>query len=283
MGDTPEINNNICPAISPLSVILPIHQSNNSLMPFVHALKLALLSKGELEIIDVRTEQEAVEHIGVRAILEKWGALPSCSRRSDVLGTGLRIKKIVKPGNKKHEIVKRLSRHAHDLLVIGTQSNHSGLGNLFGRDLAEYLADYFRHTTLFIPSGARPFVEECTGAITLKKIIIPVENSTFLYSALKSLRKILSLIPNAGIQIIGLHAGAKFPVIDPAHTDGFDWRPVLSSETILTAILNCVKENDADLIVMATNGRNTLSQKIIGSHTEQVLRNSTCPLLSISV
>ncbi|KMQ49894.1 hypothetical protein CHISP_3181 [Chitinispirillum alkaliphilum] len=87
-----------------LKVIHPVYDSQNSVQPFVHALKLALGSRGELEIIDVRSEAEVLEHIGVRATLERWGVLPAGSHRSNVENIGLKIKKIVREGNKKKRL-----------------------------------------------------------------------------------------------------------------------------------------------------------------------------------
>ena len=282
MTETPGVNHSEEQVVSPLSVILPIHESTNSIVPFVHALKLAYASKGELEIVDVRSEEEAIEHIGVREILEKWGVLPLSSSRSDVAKTGLRIKKIVKEGNKRGEIVKRLKRHAHDLLVIGTV-NQSAIGTLFGRNLAEYLADYFRHTTLFLPSGARSFIDENTGNTTLQTILIPVENTAYLVHAFEVLKRILSLFPGVEPSIIGIHVGSRFPDIPADCTTSFEWKTELYSQGVVSSVLKAAQKYGADLIVMATNGRDSFSQKLVGSNTEKVLRSSPCPVLSVSV
>ena len=264
------------------SVILPLHKSNNSLQPFVHALKLAFASKGELEIVDVRADSEATEHVGVRSILEKWGLLPNASRRSDVAELGVRVKKIVKEGNKRKEIINRLRRGYHDLLVIGTES-HQGWGAIFGRDLAQYLAAYFRHTTLFVPSGATSFVDPSSGKITLRTIVVPIENQSSAHISLKMLSHLLGLFPDVSPKIIGLHAGAAFPEVTSEFTQKLNWHEQLSELPPVQAIISSAKQRDVDLVVMATNGRDSFSQKIMGSNTEQVLRNISCPLLSVSL
>ena len=48
-------------------------------------------------------------------------------------------------------------------------------------------------------------------------------------------------------------------------------------ETILTA----ASERAADMIVMTTNGRDTLGQVLRGSTTERVLRAAKCPVLAV--
>jgi nucleotide-binding universal stress UspA family protein len=44
-------------------------------------------------------------------------------------------------------------------------------------------------------------------------------------------------------------------------------------------IVKTAEEKEADLIVMATQGLDTISDKIIGSHTERVVRHAPCPVL----
>ena len=47
------------------------------------------------------------------------------------------------------------------------------------------------------------------------------------------------------------------------------------------SILGAMEQLDADLIIMATNGRDTLHQALAGSTTERVLRKATCPVLAV--
>ena len=46
-------------------------------------------------------------------------------------------------------------------------------------------------------------------------------------------------------------------------------------------IIDWVKPNDIDLIVMSTHGRSGLQRVMLGSVTEKVLRNAHCPMLVI--
>jgi nucleotide-binding universal stress UspA family protein len=47
------------------------------------------------------------------------------------------------------------------------------------------------------------------------------------------------------------------------------------------AILAAVNEFDADLIVMGTHGRTGFRRLMLGSVAEEVLRNATCPVLTV--
>lgn len=67
--------------------------------------------------------------------------------------------------------------------------------------------------------------------------------------------------------------------------------PALSAETNMRkvvklgepykTILDCAREEKANLIVMSTHGRSGLPRMMLGSVTEKVLRSSSCPVLAI--
>lgn len=46
-------------------------------------------------------------------------------------------------------------------------------------------------------------------------------------------------------------------------------------------ILKFAKDNDIDLIVIGTHGRKGLDRVLFGSTAERVVRNSTCPVLTV--
>lgn len=48
-----------------------------------------------------------------------------------------------------------------------------------------------------------------------------------------------------------------------------------------TEILHCAKNEQADLIVMATHGHTGLKHVVLGSTAERVVRMSTCPVLTL--
>jgi nucleotide-binding universal stress UspA family protein len=267
----------------PFTVIHPVHAQSELLVPFCHALSLVYASKGELEVIDVRRERERTENISIRKVLEQWGALPAGSEREDVGKLGIRIKKIVKKGGSKKEIAKRLRRHHHDILVIGLKVA-TGISRLFGQDLTDYLVQYFRQTTLYIPSGTKPFVDRNTGSVILKKIIMPVAETPSPELSFMMLRRLLAIFPDQTPKIVGIHMGEIFPYISAASLEGLLWEEILMRERALAQmIVSTAQKEDADLIIMSTNGRDTIQQKIIGSNTEQVLREAPCPVLAVAV
>ncbi|MBD3391577.1 MAG: hypothetical protein GF418_05965, partial [Chitinivibrionales bacterium] len=86
-------------------------------------------------------------------------------------------------------------------------------------------------------------------------------------------------------QVVGLHVGEMFPYISPSSMEGLSFtercvQPV--DQTVAHAIAVAAYEEKADVIVMSTNGRDTFSQRIVGSITERVLRESPCPVLAVA-
>ena len=66
-----------------------------------------------------------------------------------------------------------------------------------------------------------------------------------------------------------------------------EMRHLIKVETLITVgtpvevILTVARDKKADLIVMGTHGRTGITQKLIGSVMERVVRNAPCPVLCI--
>ncbi|MFP4012523.1 MAG: universal stress protein [Chitinispirillaceae bacterium] len=263
-----------------LKVIYPVYRADNTLVPFVHALKLAQVTQGEFEIVDVRSEEEALEHLGVRGVLEKWGVLPSGSHRSDLSQIGLKVKKVVKNGNKRREILRRLDKRPHDLMVLGVE-NHSSLSRIFSSDLSRSLCDHFPAATIFVPDNGRSFVDEETGRLNLNTILLPLADSSSYDFTMRYLDRFLTLLPGVKPTVIGLHSGTGFPKIKRPSPEKVHWLETVRSESVVDAIAHAAEIYNADLILMCTKGRYSLARKLAGTLTEKTVRSSPCPLLSI--
>ena len=46
-------------------------------------------------------------------------------------------------------------------------------------------------------------------------------------------------------------------------------------------IVAVARDENADLIVMATNGADGLGERLLGSQTERVVRHAPCPVLAV--
>src|SRR5678809_427966 len=86
----------------PFRILHPSDFSRLSQIAFAHALKIALLSHAELEIVHVQEHKLGNEKDvhwtdfpGVRATLARWKILPADAQPEDVAKLGLRVKKVL--------------------------------------------------------------------------------------------------------------------------------------------------------------------------------------------
>ena len=71
------------------------------------------------------------------------------------------------------------------------------------------------------------------------------------------------------------------PIIEILETAGADFYTRVEAGTIAEIIVRIADEEKADLIVMYTDGRDGLSDMLLGSITERVLRNTGVDLLAV--
>jgi hypothetical protein len=269
----------------PISLTVVLHEHAAPLSPFIHALALASSFKGELEIVDLRSRRRGAASLGVRRTFEQWRKLPAGSCREDVGRLGVRVRKVRKHHHSRRELARRLDSSSPDLLVMST-NRRKGIGHLFARDLAEHLAHSRRQTTLYIPNDTKPFVDAETGILSLGTILVPVAEAPSPEPAIGFLRRLLDSLPGTSPTVAGVHVGDMFPYISASTLEGVSWEEIrepVSEESTAAVITRTAARRDADLVVMGTNGRDTLSQRIVGSITEQVLRATPCPVLAVAV
>ena len=68
-------------------------------------------------------------------------------------------------------------------------------------------------------------------------------------------------------------------LIKELEADTIDCEYVLREGKSSDIILKISEEKNIDLIVMGTNGRNSLSDYVVGSTTQKVIESSKCPIL----
>jgi nucleotide-binding universal stress UspA family protein len=63
------------------------------------------------------------------------------------------------------------------------------------------------------------------------------------------------------------------------HFAGLSFEVRLDSGAIANRIVQVAGEERADVIVMATRGHDSLGDRLLGTHTERVVRHAPCPVL----
>ncbi|MEO8574438.1 MAG: universal stress protein, partial [Pyrinomonadaceae bacterium] len=82
-----------------------------------------------------------------------------------------------------------------------------------------------------------------------------------------------------------LHVGSSdsMPSLRLPEVPGWEWKKEVRSGEVIQTIIDASKDTNADLIIMATDGRNGFLDGLRGSHSERVLRLTGVPVLTVPV
>lgn len=269
------------------TVLHPTDFSAGSLIAFYHALKAGLLAKSRLTLLNVSPdgESEMADFPAVRETLERWGLLPSGSPRSAVGQLGLRVDKLIA---ERHDPVKTvlgfLRHHRVDLIVLAT-SEHNGRVRWLSKSLSQPIARKASQMTLFIPPNSKGFVSATDGSVQLQRILIPVAKSPRAQHALQAAVRLIQQLNCPQGDICLLHVGDtnSMPVMHRPDLPGWTWSEQFGRGDVIQNIVGTARQGHADLIVMATDGRNEFLDSVRGSHSERVLSYGIAPLLTVPV
>ncbi len=144
------------------------------------------------------------------------------------------------------------------LLVVGTHARH-GLTALLAGSVAEAVARNVAVPTLIVPNHVRGFVDPSTGAIDLRRLLVPAGTDDEAERGKAAARALAALA--------GVHAE-----IEVLH---------VASGNVVAAILARARSDQACAIVMTTHAHDGLGDVLLGSRTEHVIRDAMCPVLSV--
>jgi nucleotide-binding universal stress UspA family protein len=255
---------------------------------FQHALRIAVAERAHLRLVHIHDRQhEAAAHLAdfphVRETLARWGLLPAGAATADVADKlGLEVSKAEATASQPEMGLGRLlAKAAPQLVVLGTRAL-GGLDHLRQGSFSEALARHTHAPVLFVPEGARGFVGADDGAVRLANVLFPVAaQPSPAVAVLAGLRLIDAL--GAAAQAHVLHVGAEGSMPQHRLDTGRPHAELVRQGPLVDTIVEVAEEVDADLIVMATQGHDSLVDALRGSTTEQVLRRAARPLLSVAV
>ena len=265
------------------SVLHPTDFSEGSRVAFHHALKAALLTRSRLTLMHVAPDMSSQwdEFPAIRETLEHWGLLPKGSPRSAVAELGIEARKVVtQESNPVEAVLRYLEQHPAELIVLATHQRE-GRMRWLGKSVAEPVARRAAQMTLFIPGDSQGFVSADDGSITLSRVLIPVANSPKPQPAIEAAARLVRRMNCSQGTFTLLHVGQSdtMPAVRCPEVAGWNWTKKLQSGDVIQNIVD--EGNEADLIVMATDGRNGFLDALRGSHSERVLRICATPLLTI--
>jgi len=273
-----------------IRIVHPSDFSQASRVAFAHALKIAFQTQAQLEIVHVQRHRIGrekdihwSEFPGVRATLARWNILPVEAQPDEVAKTGMRIKKILNAERDPLDALLRYCQdHPPDLLVLATRQRE-GLNRLLHQAVAAPLARLSRAMTLFVPAQGRGFIAPATGAVSLRRILIPVDYYPDGQAALEEAYFLASGFDRSGVHFRLLHVGTDkaMPNLSLPNRPGWTWEERVVEGDPVECIL---AEDDAwspDLIVMATQGHMNFLDALRGSTTERIVRGAHCAVLAV--
>lgn len=239
-------------------------------LPFAHAVVLAFRSDAKLYSVHAGDDPRAASQIpDANALLARWGVEGRVDHERIVHSC------CEDPVDTTIDALRRLSP---DLVVTGTHHREGILRFLVG-SRAEAIAEHMDAPTLIVPHEERGFVAD--GKLRLKRVVVPVGDPESAHHGTERARWLLDLAhPDAGGELILLQVGTRRAVeANLAMPSGWTCVRRQREGSVEDAIVS--EAADADLIVMATRGHDSLTDALVGSHTERVLHRAPCPVLSV--
>lgn len=259
--------------------------SEASRAAFAHALAIAVAREASLAILHAGRPSgdgdEWTRFPHVRETLEAWGMLDAGSPRAAVFEKlRVRVVKVNYEGDPLEATLGYVARHAVDLLVLGTEQRE-GLPRWVRQSTAAKLARSTEALSLIVPEGVRGFVAPDTGEVRLRHILVPVDRKPDPSAALEYASRACSLAPGADVVTTVLHVGEHLPELDLPTGARCTYEVTQRSGEVVDRIVAVAEEKDADLVVMASDGRDGVLDVFRGSHSERVARRVPCPLLVV--
>jgi nucleotide-binding universal stress UspA family protein len=265
------------------TLVHPTDFGAGSNLAFAHAVQLAMRGKYALSLLNIDTGNFAPHHTGVGEVVDclvRWKMAPANSgaeileRKFDLPVLGVTIPaKEVRAG-----IIDYLDSHPVDLVVIATRQ-YRGLSRWLERSLAQRTLRRASTLALMIREGAHGFVDPASGALTLERILVPVDDRFDLSGALARLANFIDRLGLA-VDVRLLHIGADASQLQ-LPKGGKTYPLMLRDGPVAETILSVAQRISANLIAMPTAKRSGVVAALRGSVTAAILDDARWPVLSI--
>ena len=221
---------------------------------------------------------------GVRRTLARWGMLEEGSSPQAVFEKlGVRLAKVrVHDRDAVRGILRFLDEHPSDVIVLATHGRE-GMPRWLRGSVAEPVARAAHTSTLFIPHGARGFVAPEDGAVSLRRVLVPVDRQPRPAPALDAAWQIARLFVAGPWRWSSCTWARPETCRRCRSTPAAGPRSTVRSAAVAVVeqIVAAAEDGAADLIVMATQGHQGFLDAVRGSTTERVLRQAPCPVLAV--
>ena len=262
--------------------------SASSHVAFEHALRIAVANRSHFTISHVETNESDgpawTDFPQIRDTLERWAMLPEGSSRQAVgESLGIHVKKTERISkNPLQAISSFLEIERADLVVLSTEGR-DGLPGWLRPSFSEALVRRSLVATLFVPASVGGFVSHDKGEIALNRVLIPTDRKPYPGAGIDIAGGLLKSLNVQSPRIETLYVGdpAHMPSVNSPQGLACSFEALARPGKPVDEILRHAAETEADLIVMATEGRNGFLDALRGSTTEQIVRRAPCPILAV--
>lgn len=268
------------------SIVLPTDLAAGSEQVFAHGLAIALHARARLHLVHVHTPDKQALYWNqlpsVRQLLMRWRRIGPEAGPEEIAALGVRVLLDDLAGDDAaHEIAQELRNLRPDLLVLGTH-RRKGFEKLFYGSVAERIFRASRQPTLFLGLDDAGWVDRETGWTQPRRVVVPTGQDVPPHRALDLAAAWLPLLGRGPFEITLVHAGAPSTLPPPALPSGFQGTVRQANHNvgdIIAAVLAEIELDHADLVIMATHGRDSWLDDLVGSKTEQLVRWTKAPVL----
>jgi nucleotide-binding universal stress UspA family protein len=265
------------------TIIHPTDFSDASAKAFAHAMAFSLAAQSRLYILHVakdRENRDLYSQPHVRELLASWGKMnPQELPEAIPARTGVQVSKIaMRPGDLRQRIDKFITSHECDLMVLATH-HRTALMRLVSGSVAAGVYEDSRVPTLFLRDDLDGFIDLRTGSCQLETLLIPI-GPEVRAEAIEHIEAIVKLIAPR-IRIKRLHVGTQQPVVIYKGDQHRSMQIEVRNDSVVETIVHAAAKIGAGLIAMPTEGTHGLSDALLGTTTERVLREAPCPVLAL--
>ncbi len=268
-------------------VFHPADFSESDRAAFAHALRIAVSSKARLTLLhidDPDVDVDWADYPSVRPTLARWGILPESASKEALKQLGLKVVKVLRTAHDPAKaITEYVEEHCPNLVVLATRQRQ-GLARWWHSAMAEPIARRTHAQTLFLPRRVNGFVSAETGALTLQRVLIPIDHAPLPHSAVHATIRLGTVLGCANLHFVFLHvkrSGHSVPELTTELPAGWTKQLLVREGAVEETILATATEEKVDLISMATQGHQGFLDALRGSTTERVLRAAKCPVLAV--
>ena len=260
------------------TILHPTNFAPGDASALAHATALAQAIHARLSLLHIRAEDETIRDglNPLRDLLQRWGHLSAADRFADLKAKlGFSAASFAVPARSVAQgVLEHFANHPVELAVLSTYA-HSGLAYWFAGSTSRRVLRQADTMILFLREGGGGFVDTKTGAITLRRVLIPVDGRIPSAAPIARARE---LIDHLGVKVEKrlLHIGTSPPADIPK-----DIPLKLAQGPVAETILEAAREFHADLIIMPTAGKRGLLGAFRNSVSAAILDDARYPVLSV--